>query len=53
MKKLSVLLIVMCLAASVFAGGSSEQAAAPAAAKAPIDLKVWSVNSISTQLQRW
>ena len=41
MKKLSVLLIVMCLAASVFAGGSSEQAAAPAAAKAPIDLKVW------------
>ena len=43
MKKLSVLLIVMCLVSSIFAGGSSETPAAPvdAAAKAPIDLKVW------------
>ena len=43
MKKLSVLLIVMCLVSSIFAGGSSETPVAPAdaAAKAPIDLKVW------------
>ena len=30
MKKLSVLLIVMCLVSSIFAGGSSETPVAPA-----------------------